>query len=207
MMLLGDAIQNQGYPPILGELETEIFKDSLVNKLEFPLFNSPGNHDLRDRKSYEKHFGEKTYFHFQKSSELYIVLDSELGQHNLIKPQIDFALNLIELAAEDEKIKNIFVFQHQTLWAFDNYPINTINPWVNGPRTESNNYEKIILPALNLLAKKKNVYLLSGDVGVGTALPNKYPREALDIFFQKYNNITYIATGLSENHKDRVIKV
>jgi len=206
MMLLGDVIQHQGYPPILGELETEVFKDSLVNKLEFPVFNAPGNHDLRDRKSYKKHFGE-TYFHFQKSSELYIVLDTDLDPSSMIKPQVDFALNLIELAAEDKKIKNIFVFQHRVIWAFDNYPINTINPWGNDINSVSNNYEKFILPALNLLAKKKNVYLLSGDLGIGSFVPNKYPRESFDIFYQKYNNITYVATGLAENHKDKVIKV
>ena len=74
MMLLGDVIQHQGAENGIGELEIEIFKKSLVDKLEFPVFNSPGNHDLSIRNLYEKYFG-KTFFHFQQSSELYIVLD------------------------------------------------------------------------------------------------------------------------------------
>jgi len=206
MMLLGDVIQHQGHPNGLGKLEIEIFKDSLINKLEFPVFNSPGNHDLANRNLYEKYFGE-TYFHFQKSSELYIVLDTQLGPGLSDKPQVDFVLNLINLAAEDKKIKNIFVFHHATIWAFDNYPINAINLWTNAPATESNNYEKIILPALNLLAKEKNVYLLSGDVGLKNSEPNKYPQESFGTFFKKHNNITYIATGLADNNNDRVVKV
>jgi len=206
MMLLGDVIQHQGAGDGLGELETQIFKKSLIDKLEFPVFNSPGNHDLGNPDLYEKYFGE-TYFHFQKSSELYVVLNTQLGPNFSNRPQIDFILNLIKLAAKDKKIKNVFIFHHTTVWAVDNYPINTINPWTNGPASESNDYEKIILPALNLLAKEKGVYLLSGDIGIRNYKLGKYPQKQFGTFFQKHNNITYIATGLSENNEDSVVKV
>ena len=161
MMLLGDVIQHQGAENGIGELEIEIFKKSLVDKLDFPLFNSPGNHDLSLRNLYEKHFG-KTFFHFQHSSELYIVLDTELGPGLSDTTQLDYILKLVKRAKEDNEIKNIFMFLHGTLWAVNNSPLNTINPWVNGgPITVSNNFEKTILPELNLLAKMETLSLFS----------------------------------------------
>jgi hypothetical protein len=207
MMLLGDVIQHQGAENGIGELEIEIFKKSLVDKLEFPLFNSPGNHDLSIRNLYEKHFG-KTFFHFQHSSELYIVLDTELGPGLSDTTQLDYILKLVKRAKEDNEIKNIFMFLHGTLWAVNNSPLNTINPWVNGgPITQSNNFEKTILPELNLLAKEKNVFLFSGDIGLKNYELNKFPQESFPLFFQKHNNITFIANGLAENENDAVIKV
>ena len=207
MILLGDVIQHQASPNGVGELEIEIFKKSLVDKLEFPVFNSPGNHDLSIRNLYEKYFG-KTFFHFQKSSELYIVLDTELGPGLSDAPQRDYVLKLIKLAKKDNEIKNIFLFMHGTLWAVNNSPLSSINPWVNGgPLTESNDFEKTVLPELNLLAKTKNVYLLSGDIGIKNYKLNKFPQESFPLFFQKHNNITYIANGLAENENDAVIKV
>ena len=206
MMLLGDAIQHQGAGNGIGELEIEIFKKSLVDKLEFPVFNSPGNHDLSIRNLYEKYFG-KTFFHFQQSSELYIVLDTQLGPSLSDRPQRDYVLNLIKSAKEDKGIKNIFVFMHTTLWAVNNSPLNSINPWVNGPMSGGNDFEKIILPELNLLAQEKNVYLFSGDIGIKNYKLGKFPQESFPLFYQKHNNITYIANGLAENENDAVIKV
>jgi hypothetical protein len=206
MMLLGDAIQHQGAGNGIGKLEIEIFKKSLVDKLDFPIFNSPGNHDLSIRNLYEKYFG-KTFFHFQQSSELYIVLDTQLGPGLSDRPQRDYVLNLIKSAKQDNGIKNIFVFMHTTLWAVNNSPLNSINPWVNGPMSGSNDFEKIILPELNLLAQEKNVYLFSGDIGLKNYQLGKFPQESFPLFYQKHNNITYIANGLAENENDAVIKV
>ena len=209
MILLGDIIQHQGSKNGIGELEIKIFKKTVSDMLDIPIFNSPGNHDVRNRDLYKKYFGD-TYFHFQNSSELFIILDTELKSGQIEGSQLEYVLDLIKSTSKNINIKNIFIFMHKTLWAVNNTPLNTIDPWVNGPRKgKPNEFEQIILPTLISISENKNIYIMSGDIGIKDYKLGKFPQESFPLFYFKDSNtkITYIGCGLAENENDAFIKV
>jgi len=207
-VMMGDIIQHQGVDK-LGESEIHIFKSTVGDKLDIPIFNAPGNHDLSNRELYTKYFG-KTFFSFRYSSELYIFLDSELNVGQIEGEQREFILNHLNAVKHSNDIKNIFIIIHQTLWAINNEPINVIDPWVNGgphPK-EWSSFEEYILPVLFTLSENKQIYLMSGDIGVKDYVLGKIPG-AFPLFYQEdpKHNLTYIACGLGENEHDAIIKV
>ncbi len=61
-------------------------------------------------------------------------------------------------------------------------------------------FNSIILPILNKLAKEKNIFWISGDIGVSWSLP---------LFYDKNNKtgICYIANGIGDTEKDVLIKI
>ncbi|MCK4533398.1 metallophosphoesterase, partial [bacterium] len=195
MVLLGDIVQRSS------GLEIEVLKNSFLAKLNFPVFNAPGNHEMTNRKLYEEYFG-KTFFSFQYSTELFIFLDSEISDGKLETGQLEFMMKNIELCRKSSRIKNIFVFSHRLLWAIENEPYNRIIPFVNYPlahHNKANTISAIILPQLKSLAGK-NVYFVSGDVGCYWSLP---------LFYQKdtTSNITYVAVGIGDTQKDLICRV
>ena len=194
MVLLGDIFQRPN------EVEIQQLKETFLNNLDYPVFNSPGNHDLEDRELYVKHFG-KTYFSFEISSELFVFLDSEVNNGKIMDDQLEFINNRIQIFENKENIKNMFIFSHRLLWAIGNPPFDKIVDWVNGPGwhpEDALTVSEYILPKLKSV-KGKNVYFVSGDIGAG----------AFTIFYQDdiNSNITYLATGLGDHENDVIIKV
>jgi hypothetical protein len=195
LVLLGDIVQR------ISKREIEALKNSFLMKLNFPVFNAPGNHDITNRKLYIEYFGE-TFFSFQYSTELFIFLDSEISDGKLEGDQLKFIMKNIEFCRKSSPIKNIFVFSHRLLWAIGNYPYNRIIPFVNYPsahHNKANTISAIILPQLKSLAGK-NVYFVSGDVGCCWSFP---------IFYQEdpNSNITYVAVGIGDTQKDLICRV
>ena len=97
IMLLGDVIQHLGAENGIGELETTLFKKFVADKLNAPIFNSPGNHDYGNPELYKKYFGN-SYFHFQNSSEVFIVLDTELVTNQIEGIQLEYLLELLNIS-------------------------------------------------------------------------------------------------------------
>ena len=195
MVLLGDIVQR------ISGFEIEALKNSFLMKLNFPVFNAPGNHDMKNRKLYEEYFG-KTFFSFQYSTELFIFLDTEISDGKLETGQLEFMIKNIEHCKKASRIKNIFVFSHRLLWAIGNEPYNRIIPFVNYPlahHNKANTISAIILPQLKSLAGK-NVYFVSGDVGCYWSLPLFYQEDTT-------SNITYVAVGIGDTKKDLICRV
>ena len=195
MVLLGDIIQRTG------RREIRALRDSFLMKLNFPVFNAPGNHDLSNREVYKEYFG-KTFFSFQYSTELFIFLDTEISDGKIEGDQLNFIMKNIEHCKESSQIKNIFIFSHRLLWAIGNAPYSSIIPFVNRPlahHNKANTISAIILPQLKSLAGK-NVYFVSGDVGVSWSLSLFYEKD-------KTSNITYIATGIGDTQRDMICQV
>ncbi len=195
MVLLGDIIQ------CTGRREIEALKDSFLMKLDFPVFNAPGNHDLSNREMYKECFGE-TFFSFQYSTELFIFLDSEISDGKLEGDQLKFIMKNIEFCRKSSRIKNIFIFSHRLLWAIGNYPYNRIIPFVNYPsahHNKANTISAIILPELKSLTDKK-VYFISGDIGCSCGISLFYEKD-------KTSNVTYVATGINDTQGDMICQV
>ena len=194
MVLLGDIFQRSN------EVEIQQLKETFLNNLDYPVFNSAGNHDLEDRELYVKHFG-KTYFSFEISSELFVFLDSEENNGKIMDDQLEFIKNRIQIFESKMNIKNMFIFSHRLLWAIGNPPFDKIIDWVNGPAwhpEDALTVSELIIPLLKRI-KDKRVYFVSGDIGAG----------AFTIFYQNdiNSNVTYLATGLGDHENDVVIKV
>lgn len=196
LVLLGDIISDTN------ELQIKEFKYAVSDSLNMPVFNAPGNHDVVDRALYSQHFG-KTYTSFRYASELYIILDTELNDAEIVGEQLDLALNSLDMARSSDDINNIFILSHRLIWAINNEPVQAIIPWVNGPAhlpATATSFKEKILPELYTLSESKSIYLISGDIGAEYSLP---------LFYQKdpKHDITYAACGLNGSDWDVAIKV
>lgn len=195
MVLLGDIIQHSN------EFEIEALKSSFLLKLDFPVFNAPGNHDLANRQLYTQYFGP-TFYSFQYASSFFIFLDSEIDDGKIKNDQMEFLMGNIRYCRKSKQIKNIFIFAHRLLWAIKNPPYSDILPFLNSKESyplSATTISDTILPKLKSLSDK-NVYFVSGDIGCQWSLP---------IFYEKDqdSNITYLATGIGDTERDAVLKV
>lgn len=178
------------------------FIESFGNKLSMPMFNSVGNHDVSDRGNHLKQFPGKTFYDYTIGSELMIVLDSELDESRISNEQLDYLRAVLSSKAQSYDIENIFVFSHKLIWAANLEKYSKVWDLSNGGvAIKDNNFNQFIFSALTNIAAKKNVYWVSGDIGTRNNSPS--------IFFEKDadSHVTFIATGISNNRKDRIIKV
>ncbi len=177
------------------------FKKTVAYQLKAPLFIAVGNHDVTFPQLYEKNFG-KTYYHFIYGQELYVILNSEMDSGRISGAQLEFLLNILNEARNNQSIKNVFVFSHKLIWSVNNSAYRIVYDHLNdrGGYAKNDNYLNKILPPLSTIAKSKAVYWISGDIGCSWSL---------SLFYEKdpSTNITYIATGLGDTVRDAIIKV
>lgn len=182
----------------LGDLFKDIrtnipnYERVLFKKLEMPLFNTVGNHDLSDE-IYQENYG-KTDFSFRCGDDVHIFLDTETSngditelQHELIK------------SAEGEVssgVNNIFIYSHRTIWKKAYEEMDEIF-YDNTQSMSSGNFKDETLPYLHDLSKKADIYWMSGSLGTAPA----------SFFYHKDGNITYIATAIRELPRDAVLEV
>ena len=194
-VLLGDNYQvgQQNY--------VDNFKASVCSKIEIPMFNAVGNHDVMDRELYDINFG-RTYFDFKVGSELFIILDSEINQGEIVGDQLSYLNNTLNRAADSSDINNVFIFVHKLIWAVNNENLDVVYQNLNSRvgYTKNNNFKSSIMPDITRLAKTKEVYIISGDIGVKWSLPLFYYED------EKYN-ISYVACGLGDTDKDAIVQV
>ncbi|MFC1716540.1 metallophosphoesterase family protein [Candidatus Poribacteria bacterium] len=177
------------------------YKASVTSKLNMPLFNSAGNHDLTDRNLYEQNFGD-TYYHFAYNHELFVILDSELNAGEIIGDQLNFFLDVIRNAINTPEINNVFILSHKLIWSVNNPDYQIVFQHLNARSGYADNYnfKSEIEPTLIELSKHRSVYWISGDIGCSWSLP---------IFYQKDQNsgVTYIATGIGDTVEDAILQV
>jgi len=191
LMSLGDLFMD------VDDIYLQHYKTSLFDKLKIPLFNAVGNHDLSNGNRYEKEFG-KSYFSFQVSSELFIVLNTELNDGSIKGEQYSFFETVLKNAEVNNSIKNIFVFSHRPIWSerVDKYS----KLFLENTRTEigSNNFLDDLMPLLVSL-KGKYIVWMSGSMGAGPA----------SFFYDKNDDlgITFIQTAIRDTPRDAILKV
>lgn len=177
--------------------------DTLVSELQelgLPYYVVPGNHDIGNRKLYEKYFGDKknknkTYSSFEYKGDLFIFLDGNLNQESISGEQLEFLKSTLYL--NGSSAKNIFVFVHQLIWwKKDNEFKNIVTNWP--PNTPgSNNYWSDVEPLFE--STRKPVYLFAGDLGAN--------HPATPFMYYKKENITYVAGGMGHKKQDNIIIV
>jgi len=175
----------------------EHYRRSLFSKLKMPLFNAVGNHDLSNGDMYEKTFGATWYF-FTAGSELFIVLNTEKDDGSIEGEQLEMLQNALQNAQEQD-IKNVFIFSHRPVWA-ENDPVFA-GLFAGNTRTAvgSNNYENELKPLLTAIAKVKPVYWMSGSMANAPA----------SFFYHKDENtkITFMQTAVRDLPRDAVLLV
>lgn len=176
------------------------FKRYFVDRLNIPMFNAVGNHDMSPRTRYESDYG-KTYFHFFYQTELYIVLDTELDVARISGEQLRYFQDVVNQATLNKDLKRVFIFSHKLLWAVDPaYQVvyEHLNPSPGYPTANSFNEE--LGPLVRRLAKSVEVFWISGDIGCAWSLPLFYER-------QRDLGVTFVAVGIGETQQDAMIQV
>lgn len=167
------------------------YRKLLIDKLDMPLYNVPGNHD-KSGNVYEENFGA-TFYYFKVKSELYIFLDTELDDGSVIGEQkimIEQALSSLN------GIKNIFIFSHRLIWAEEHPKMKHL--FTDNTRSSNgNNFRKEILPMLSKKSKGKRIFIMGGSLGNA---PSPF-------FYHEDENITYVATAIRDTPKDAFLKV
>ena len=177
-----------------------LFRKLVIDRLGLPFYIAPGNHDGANSKQYADEFGT-SYFSFEIGSELFIFLNTEFPNGNIIGKQKIFFMRSINSAAKNKNLKNIFIFTHKLIWATSRPRYKNVISNVNAKKQyEDSNFTTEILPKLKVVAKNKNVYWGSGDVGNPPSLGLFYQKDTTD-------GITYFATGIGDTEQDALLLV
>jgi len=183
----------------LGDLFMDItndmpkYKSSLFDKLEIPLFNSVGNHDLTGS-VYQENYGA-TFFKFRIGNDIHVILDTELDNGDLESDQLKM-LSDIEVQCKSEKINNVFFYAHRTIWK-DSYSELEGLFQDNTQSLTAVNYKSEVLPIVSNIAANTNVFWFAGSLGDAPA--------SFFYFKDEKNKITYIATAIRALLRDAVL--
>ncbi|MDC0383538.1 metallophosphoesterase [Candidatus Marinimicrobia bacterium] len=141
----------------LTDLCVDNFISSFATKVNKPIINAVGNHDLvpdyendyfgKDYKDYNSRFGN-TYYRFTIQNNLFIILDTELERFYIRGEQLSFLDKSLRMARESKTIQNIFIFSHKNIW------IPNLK--------DDNNFLTEILPKLKNITNKRIIWF-SGD--------------------------------------------
>lgn len=191
LMSLGDLFID------VNETYVNNYQKSLFNKLQMPIFNAVGNHDLSNGNMYEKIYG-KTFFSFISHSSLFVVLNTEVNDGSIKGEQFEFFKNAL-LQGRTDSIKNIFIFSHRPIWSENNLTYE--NLFIGNSRTEfgTNNFEEEIKPLLTEFSKVKSIYWMSGSMASGP----------VSFFYHKESEsrITFLQTAIRDLPRDAVLLV
>ena len=192
------------------------FRDWTKANLAAPFFNAVGNHDIQIgadlmpdgsmsprvyvTESYVKEFGP-TYFDFTIGSELFLILDFETRGYVLAGEQLDYFHDVVRRAAEDDSIRNVFVFSHKVFWSYNRPALEPVFRYRHPVPVEKTYdvFDATVKPALFPLTKTKRVYLFAGDIGGG--------HQYLQMYYHQDDDFTYVATGLGAYPRDCFVKV
>ena len=168
--------------------------DTDIAELSMPVYFAIGNHDNNNRELFIERYG-KTYFCFTYKNDLFIILDPNIDSWNISGSQLDFLKK--ELSVTGPSIKNIFVFFHQLLWWSPDNKYNNVKPNSLTGRSDSINFWSTVEPLFKNMPC--NVVMFSGDVGAASW--------SADYMYDKYDNITLIASGMGEGTGDNIVIV
>lgn len=173
----------------------EHYQKSFFNKLNVPLYNAVGNHDLSNGNLYEKIYGD-TYYKFSVNGNLFIVLNTEMNDGSIKGPQMEF---FNEALKDNSQFRNIFIFSHRPVWAENNERYKKLFPGNTRTAIGSNNFDSEIKPLLSKLSQARNVFWMSGSLGGGPA----------SFFYDKdpETKITFMQTAIRDLPRDAVLQV
>lgn len=196
LVSLGDIVQH-ATPEDFNNLERV-----LLAPLPFPVFNTPGNHDVVNRSEYAARYGQ-TYYSFRAGPAQMVFLDTERENCGIDDAQQKMLAKALARAVKDQKIKHIFIFMHKTLF-FANKPLAEINQKQGLPNVmdcfASESFASIMQTTILPAAQHKPVVLFAGDVGAWANLTPYYER-------RPDAALTMVMTGLGDNPNNAGILV
>jgi len=168
--------------------------DSVLNYLNCEKYFAVGNHDMTDRTLFENRYG-KTYFKFFHEKDLFIVLDPNLDHWNISGNQLAFLET--EIDSDGPLARNVFVFFHQLLWWNNTNRYRNVRMNSTEDRADTINFWTDVEPIFYNL--NKPVFMFAGDIGAASWSD--------DLMYDRYENITFIASGMGEGIGDNFVFV
>jgi hypothetical protein len=155
-----------------------------------------GNHDISNGNKYEEFYG-KSFFSFRKSSEIFIILNTELNDGKIKGEQLDTLIACLKVAEDNPGIKNVFIFSHRPVWAENNDKYKGLFEGNTRSGIGSSNFEPEIRPLL--IKVKKPVFWMSGSTAGG---PSSffYDKEAGTM-------ITFIQSAIRDLPRDALLLI
>lgn len=170
-------------------LDLPRYQRALFSKLQVPLFNAVGNHDL-DGGGYTDLFGSTTT-RIDLGRDRILVFDTERDGGSIRGEQLD----LLKAAADDARLQRLFIVSHRPVWAED----DTYGELFAG-NTRSvlgTNYAKEVAPLLERIAGHAEVFWISGSMAGGA--PSS-------VFFQPHApRITFIQSAIRDILRDALL--
>lgn len=201
VVFTGDFIQK------LDSNHVKLFQKSVRNKLNCPVYFTPGNHDLHTpnpskQVDYVTYFGNR-FGSFETPKSKFIFLDTEQDGVYLGQEQWEFVKHHLKEFNNSFTQTKLFLFSHRSVWAYDSNLVSTevrkkyfskIHS-VSIDATKTNLLD--LLNGFDLDSKEKHIYWFSGDPSL-----DKMP---LLHFSNKLN--TYVESGLFGNEEDHILLV
>ena len=177
-----------------GREEQWEYVDSDIVKINVPVNYIVGNHDSYHRDVFIERYGN-TYSSFISNDDLFIILDPNLDDWNISGEQLSFLDSVV--LVNKNSVDNIFVFFHQLLWwspdnIFKNVKLNSTEG-----RDSVLNFWTDVEPIFNSISN--NVVMFAGDLGALWGSSN--------YMYYKYDNITFVASGMGDGNGDNFIIV
>lgn len=152
-----------------------------------------GNHDVYNKALFKKYVPE-SYYAFQQSGDLFIVLNPNIDHWNISGKQLEFLKNELKKA---ENYRHVFVFCHQLIWWQSDEKWGVCQPNSFENMSENLNFQSEVLPLFENV--KNQVLLIAGDVG---AVPNSSA-----ICYLKKGNVSLVASGMGIDEKDNFLLI
>lgn len=184
---------------LTGDLFVEPVSDAqrhgaaLYRRLNMPVYNAVGNHDLAGGR-YEELFGA-TFMAFDRGPDRIIILDSERDNSKILGPQLE----LLEQAARDAgegRLRHIFIVSHRPVWAEDDRELGELFRH-NTRSMLGTNFERDVRPLLDRMRSHARVYWVSGSMGGFAPASVFHHEEAEGLFF--------LQTAIRDEPRDAVL--
>jgi hypothetical protein len=186
MICLGDLFLNI-------EADMPGYQEYFFDRLEMPLFNSVGNHDLEDE-IYQDNFG-RTWFAMHLGDDYHMILDTEIDDGDIGEEQLRM-FRMAKEGASTGVYQRIFIYSHRTIWK-DQYSELDELFTENTQSLTATNFSDDIYPMIESASEHVPVCWFSGSMGGG---PSSF-------FHFQDNNITYILSAIRGLPRDAILLV
>lgn len=172
----------------------------LFDRIQMPVFQAVGNHEMAGEDSYIDAFGP-TYGAFVHGDCLFVLLDAESDAWDISGEQLQSLRRAVLQARQDPTIRNVFFFAHKLVFAQRQRYFELL---VKGNSLDGlvrvNNFYQDVLPLLADLATQKRVFWFAGDVGT---------EQSYSLFWDRdpESGVVFLATGVGDTPRDALVIV
>lgn len=168
------------------------YVSSFFSKLQVPLFNAPGNHDLEGR-SFRSPMPQR----IDMGGDRILLFDTERDDSDIKGDQLQVLSEVVQEALAGS-VRRLFIVTHRPVWAEEEHGYSSLFSG-NTRSLTGNNYVKEVLPLLRKAAARTEVFWISGSMA---------GRAPASLFFQPHeSNITYIQSAVRDRLHDALLQV